>query len=80
MSSRAAAALVLILFVAHQDVWFWRDAHPLVLGFLPIGLFYHAAFTAACAVALGLLVKFAWPTHLEAISPEPRPKAGPASR
>ena len=80
MSSRAAAALVLILFVAHQDVWFWRDARPLVLGFLPIGLFYHAAFTIACAVVLGLLVKLAWPAHLEAVAPEPRPKAGPRSR
>jgi hypothetical protein len=80
MSSRAAAALVVILFVAHQDVWFWRDARPLVFGFLPIGLFYHAAFTVACAVALGFLVKLAWPAHLEEAAPESRPKAGPRSR
>jgi hypothetical protein len=80
MSATAAAALVLILFVLHQDVWFWRDARPLVFSFLPIGLFYHAAFTVACAVVLALLVKLAWPAHLEAIPPEPRPKAGPISR
>ena len=80
MSSLSAAVLVAMLYVLHQDVWFWRSARPLVFGFLPIGLFYHAAFTVACAIVLGLLVKHAWPAHLEAVSPEPRPKAGPTSR
>ena len=60
-----AAALVALLYVLHQDVWFWRAARPLVFGFLPIGLFYHAAFTAACAIVMWLLVKRAWPAHLE---------------
>lgn len=77
MSPVAAALLVVLLYVLHQDFWFWRDARPLVFGFLPIGLFYHAAFTVACALVLGLLVKLAWPEHLEAVSPEQRPKAGP---
>jgi hypothetical protein len=61
----AAALLVLAFYVLHQDVWFWRTARPLVFGFLPIGLFYHAAFTAACAGLLLLLVRIAWPAHLE---------------
>jgi hypothetical protein len=80
MSPLAAAILVLALYVLHQDFWFWRVARPLVFGFLPIGLFYHAAFTVACAIVLGLLVKLAWPAHLEAVSPEPRPKPGPRAR
>ena len=42
-----AVAAVVLLYVLHQDFWFWRDARPLVFGFLPIGLFYHAAFTVA---------------------------------
>ena len=64
MHPLAAAALVALLYVLHQDFWFWRDARPLVLG-LPIGLFYHAAFTVACAIVMWLLVKRAWPAHLE---------------
>ena len=65
MRHRAAAAIVAALYVLHQDVWFWRDARPLVFGFLPIGLFYHAAFTVATAGALWVIVTLAWPAHLE---------------
>lgn len=60
-----AIAAVILLYVLHQDFWFWREARPLVFGFLPIGLFYHAAFTFASSVALWLLVRFAWPAHLD---------------
>ena len=60
-----AIASVVLLYVLHQDFWFWHDARPLVFGFLPIGLFYHAAFTIVSAGALWLLVAFAWPSHLE---------------
>ena len=60
-----AVAAVVLLYVLHQDFWFWREARPLVFGFLPIGLFYHAAFTLASSFALWLLVTFAWPSHLE---------------
>ena len=62
---RVAAAIVALLYVLHQDFWFWHDARPLVFGVLPIGLFYHAAFTVASAGALWVLVRFAWPSHLE---------------
>ena len=64
MRSVAVGAVVL-LYVLHQDFWFWHEARPLVFGFLPIGLFYHAAFTVATAGVLWLLVKVAWPSHLE---------------
>lgn len=53
------------LYVLHQDFWFWRAARPLVFDFLPIGLFYHACYTVATAVVMWLLVKHAWPSHLE---------------
>ena len=59
MRIRSAAAAVALLYLLHQDFWFWREARPLVFGFLPIGLFYHAAFTVASALVLWLLVK--WP-------------------
>jgi len=56
---------VIALYVLHQDIWFWRTARPLVLGFLPIGLFYHACFSVAAALLMGALVKYAWPGHLD---------------
>ena len=37
----------LVVYLLHQDVWFWRSARPLVFGFLPIGLFYHACYAVA---------------------------------
>jgi hypothetical protein len=60
-----AGVLIALFAVLHQDFWFWRTARPLVFGFMPIGLFYHTAFTAACAVLMWLLVKYQWPSHLE---------------
>ena len=55
----------LVLYFLHQDFWFWRTAHPMVFGFVPIGLFYQACFSVAAALLMWLLVKFAWPGHLE---------------
>jgi hypothetical protein len=57
--------VVAAVYVLHQDLWFWRAARPLVFGFLPIGLFYHAAYTVAVSLVLGWLVKRHWPSHLE---------------
>jgi hypothetical protein len=57
--------VVFAVYVLHQDVWFWREARPLVFGFLPIGLFYHAAYTLALSLMLAWLVRRHWPTHLE---------------
>ena len=53
------------LYVLHQDVWFWRTARPLVFGFLPIGLAYHAAYCLAAALLMWALTAAAWPGHLE---------------
>ncbi len=55
----AAALMVAVLYALHQDFWFWREARPLVFGFLPIGLFYHAAYTLATSALLWLLVRHA---------------------
>lgn len=57
--------VVVALYILHQDIWFWDTAHPLVFGFIPIGLFYHACFSVAASVVMWLLVKYAWPSHLE---------------
>ena len=57
--------LFAVLVILHHDWWFWDNGY-LIFGFLPIGLAYHAGFSIACAVLMFLMVKFAWPTHLEA--------------
>lgn len=59
------AAVVVLLYGLHQDLWFWRTARPLLFGFLPAGLTYHAAYSVAAAFLMALLVKTAWPSHLE---------------
>ena len=57
---------VTLVYLAHQDFWNWKKSAPLVLGFVPIGLAYHAGFAVLCAIMMAILVKFAWPGHLEA--------------
>ncbi len=56
---------VAVVYVLHQDFWFWRTARPLVFGFVPIGLFYHAGFAVLASLLMWLLVRHAWPSHLE---------------
>ncbi len=55
---------VVVLYVLHQDIWFWRSSY-LVFGFIPIGLFYQGCFSIAAALLMWLLVTYAWPSHLE---------------
>jgi hypothetical protein len=68
------------LYFLHQDFWFWREARPLVFGFIPIGLFYHACYTVATALLMWMLVKHAWPSHLEEGGEEDRPGDGVTGR
>ncbi|MGD1084595.1 MAG: hypothetical protein ABSA47_07580 [Verrucomicrobiota bacterium] len=70
--------LIALVYVAHQDLWNWKKADPLILGFLPVGLAYHAAYAVLCAIMMAVLVKFAWPKHLETQEgPEARNNAPP---
>ena len=59
------ALLLLAFFALHQDVWFWREARPLVFGVLPVGLAWHAGYTLAVSAIMATLVRRAWPSHLE---------------
>ena len=59
----ALAVALVVLYVLHNDLWFWNDAR-LVLG-LPVGLVYHIGFAVAASVLMILLVTYAWPHHLE---------------
>ena len=56
--------MVLAVVVLHQDLWLWKNK-TLVLGFIPIGLAYHIGYSLLAALTLWVLVRFAWPFHLE---------------
>ena len=60
------ALVTALVYALHQDFWFWRSARPLVFGFLPIGLAYHAAYTLGISLLMLYLVRHHWPSHLEA--------------
>jgi hypothetical protein len=63
---RSAIILVLVVVLAlHQDWWLWRQSQLLLFGILPPGLTYHAMYTIAAALLMAVLVKLAWPAHLE---------------
>jgi hypothetical protein len=57
----ALATAVVTLIVLHQDFWFWREARPLLFGFLPVGLWYHMLYCGAASAMMAALVKWAWP-------------------
>lgn len=68
MKKLLLALAVIALYVLHQDFWFWYTPYFLgriPFGFIPIGLFYQACFSIAAAFLMWLLVKYAWPGHLE---------------
>jgi len=65
MKAKMLSAAVLLLYVLHQDFWNWKTPYPVVFGFLPIGLFYHVCYSIAAAALMTILVKLAWPEHLE---------------
>ena len=58
--------LIALVYLAHQDLWNWGKSAPLLFGFLPPGLAYHAGYSVLCAVMMAVLVKVAWPKSLEA--------------
>ena len=57
--------LIAAFYALHQDFWNWGKADPMIFGFLPAGLAYHAAYSIASATLMAILVKTAWPRELE---------------
>jgi hypothetical protein len=57
--------LIATVYLLHQDFWNWKKIEPLVLGFLPIGLAYHVAYSIVAALTMVVLVRCAWPKHLD---------------
>lgn len=62
---KLALTAVFAMAILHQDFWFWRDG-TLVFGVIPVGLFYHACYTAGAAALMWLVARHCWPSHLEA--------------
>jgi len=52
------------LLFLHQDFWNW-SSEEMVLGGVPIGLFYHALFSLACSGLGAWAVLRAWPSDWE---------------
>jgi hypothetical protein len=59
--------VVSAVYLLHQDFWNWTRVEPLLFGFLPIGLWYHAVYSLLASALMWLLVKLAWPKSLEEI-------------
>ena len=68
--------LVIAVYLLHQDFWNWKKAEPLIFGFLPVGLAYHAGYSILASVLMAVLVKFAWPEHLEHVEASETAPAG----
>ena len=72
-------ALVAVVYVLHQDFWNWKEAYPLVFGFLPIGLDYQAGYSIQSSAMMAVLVWATWPKHLEDVEPEIKDPKGDRS-
>lgn len=66
MQHTLALIAVIAFTILHQDFWLWGDAR-LVMGFLPSGLAYHAAYSVATAGLWVLIVRYAWPSGLDEV-------------
>lgn len=53
-------ALIVMLILLRQDIWFWDDP-ALVFGFLPTALLFHAGISLGAAFAWYLATRFCWP-------------------
>ncbi|MEE8169749.1 MAG: hypothetical protein V3T70_04310 [Phycisphaerae bacterium] len=62
---RIVYGLIVLLALLHQDFWWWDAYEPLVLGFVPVGLAYHAAVSLAAGILWALAVKYCWPHELD---------------
>jgi len=71
--------LAILLGILHQDFWFW-DSDTMVMGFMPIGLAYHALYSIMAAALWALAIKIAWPYDLERLAEDTpsanKPKEG----
>ncbi len=58
---------LLLLVVLHQDFWFWGRHEPLVFGFLPPSLAWHAGISLWAGVLWACAVRFCWPANVDVL-------------
>lgn len=56
---------LVVLILLHHDFWFWSDG-TLLLGYLPVGLAYHALISLAAGALWAVAVFYALPEVFEA--------------
>lgn len=57
--------LILLLGVLHQDFWNWHTHKPMLFGFIPVGLAWHAGISIAAGVVAWLAVRHCWPDDVD---------------
>lgn len=58
-------SLIVLLMILHQDFWNWHRNDPLVFGFIPIGLAWHAGISLSAAFIGWLAARFCWPIDID---------------
>ena len=58
-------AAVIGLITMRHDFWWWDEPGPLLLGFIPVGLWWQGLVSICASLTMWLLVTLAWPAHLE---------------
>ena len=53
------------VLVLRHDYWNWDTPHPLLFGFLPVGLWWQGMVSVLACGMMWLMVRFAWPGELE---------------
>ena len=56
---------LVVLIILHHDWWYWSDG-TLLIGFLPIGLAYHALISLAAGILWAIAVFYAMSEVFEA--------------
>ncbi|MDP6110369.1 MAG: DUF3311 domain-containing protein [Planctomycetota bacterium] len=62
--------LILALSILHHDVWWWTSEER-IMGFIPIGLAWHAFISIAASAVWALAVFTCWPDELDKRFEEP---------
>ncbi len=57
---------IIFLAIVHQDFWWWSDSDTLVLGFMPVGLAFHAGISVFAGIAWALATRYCWPLQADA--------------
>jgi hypothetical protein len=59
------ALVAAVVIVLRHDYWNWDTPHPLLFGFLPVGLWWQGLVSLLAAGMMWLMVTLAWPGELE---------------